>query len=190
MQTFFVNNTGLSRLTFCLRQQSEFDDSAETENGRRRPLIDFPALPSWTNRSLQCFLWRQCYSFILCSTIAFVEDAFSELERVCKTGDNVNGQSMALTGVQGTGKSILGPIIALVMAKAFGWCVFYSWGDETISIGGDANSNKRISIEDLSLRKAGPSLERFTLLVTSANTNERWHDTVQQGVVVRSVWQL
>jgi hypothetical protein len=116
----------------------------------------------------------------LCSTIAFFEDAFSEFERARKTGDNhVNGQSMALTGVQGTGKSILGPIIALVMAKAFGWCVFYSWDGETISIGGDANSNKRIAVQNLSRRNTKTSFERFTLLVTSAN-NERWHDTAQQ----------
>jgi hypothetical protein len=127
-----INAVYLSRLTFRLRREE-----LKKENGRR-PFIDLPALP-WTPRSLQCFLWRQCYSYILCSTIAFCEDAFSEFERTVKAGENINGQSMALTGVQGTGKSILGPIIALVMAKAFGWCVFYSWGDATISIGGDAN---------------------------------------------------
>jgi hypothetical protein len=120
MQTFFVN-TDLSQLTFCLRQLSEFD-SAETENGRR-PFINLPTLP-WTPRHLQCFLWRQCYSYILCSTIAFFEDSFSKFERAVKAGESINVKSMALTGVQGTGKSILGPIIALVMAKALAGVYF------------------------------------------------------------------
>jgi hypothetical protein len=82
MQTFFVN-TNLSQLTFRLLREEL--DTAEKENGRR-PFIDLPALPWTTNQSPQCSLWRQCYSYILCSTIAFLRILSPNLNARSKQG--------------------------------------------------------------------------------------------------------
>ena len=74
----------------------------------------------WFDVKVPLIYWRQCYSYILRSTIAFFERVHEDF--VTATDDQVQKDStMILTGVQGTGKSILGAIIGLFMAKVFDW---------------------------------------------------------------------
>ena len=131
---------------------------------------------SWFDVEINRVFWRSCYSYILCSTIAFFEKAHK---------DYVNGEvrrekrSMVLTGVQGTGKSILGCFIGLVMGKVFGWQVTYIFGDMHHHFGDPNDDSKRIEICDLSRNKTDISNARFKFVVSSANS-DRWHDVAQQ----------
>lgn len=83
-------------------------------------------------------------------------------------------KSMALTGAQGTGKSVLGSMIALVMAKACDWHVKYTWNSFTCSLG-DEKSGKTIHIVDFSVGSPFAPDDDNILFVSSANES-RWHD--------------
>jgi hypothetical protein len=148
----FFRKTELSQLTF------EADDSH---------FIKMEAM-EWTREKIDAVYWRACYSYILCSTIAFFEDGVTSNKK----------RSMALTGAQGTGKRVLGSIIALVMAKACDWHVKYTWNSTTCSLG-DEESGKIIHIVDFSVGSPFAPDDDNILFVSSANES-RWHDFAQQ----------
>jgi hypothetical protein len=151
MQDFFCK-TELSQLTF------DADDSR---------FIKMEAM-GWTREKIDAVYWRACYSYILCTTIAFFEDGVTSNKK----------RSMALTGAQGTGKTVLGSIIALVMAKACDWHVKYTWNGSSCSLG-DEKSGKIIHIVDFSVGSAFAPDDDNILFVSSANES-RWHDFAQQ----------
>ena len=163
MMLDFFEKTSLSQLTFA--SESNF--------------INISAL-SWTMSQVQAVYWRSCYSYILCSTIAFFEDAFDEAEKERIAGKTVRYRSMALTGVQGTGKSLIGSIIALILARAYGWCVKYTWNRRSVHFG-KSDSTKQVNVVDFNVGPVFFPDSQFVLYVTSAN-HERWHDASQQGV--------
>ena len=137
---------------------------------------------TWTTTSLGVVYWRACYSYILCSVIGAFEMSYKNREEA-KKGNHamINGLTMALTGVQGTGKSVLGSLIALVMAKAFGWQVTYQWGNMTHTTGVQTSTEKSISILDFSSTKILKQRHNtfFKLIVSSCNS-ERWKEEAQQ----------
>jgi hypothetical protein len=134
----------------------------------------------WTTSGLSVAYWRACYSYILCSVIGGFEAAYKNWKEAKEQKHAViNGLTMALTGVQGTGKSVLGSFIALVMAKAFGWRVIYKWGDLTHTIGNPTPTDKIISILDFSSNTTKRSNTYFGLFVSSCNS-ERWKSEAQQ----------
>lgn len=137
------------------------------------------AVLSWTQADLGALYWRSCYSYIFCSTIAFFEDAYSKYSENKKAKKPAFGRSMVLTGVKGTGKSVVGAIIALVLGKAFGWRVTYTWNGKNVFFG-ELNSDKRIHTLDHSVGNSAAPEEKFALHISSAN-NARWKDDVQQG---------
>ena len=132
----------------------------------------------WFDLGITLVYWRQCYSYILCSTIAFFEKAHEDF--VGATDDEAQEfNTMILTGVQGTGKSILGAIIGLFMAKVFGWKVHYMCNKMEIWFGTADRSTKVIHIVDLSHAKPEGYPLGFLLIVSSAN-KDRWRDVQQQ----------
>lgn len=133
----------------------------------------------WFVSEISEIYWRQCYSYILCTTIAFFQDAYDSYANA-KVSEPRCKRAMALTGVQGTGKSVVGAVIALFMANAFGWRVHYAWGKQTHIFGN--SQNKVIHIYNLSQKGTTAQIDfsaTFILLVTSAN-ELRWHDLAQQ----------
>jgi hypothetical protein len=131
----------------------------------------------WTTSGLSVAYWRACYSYILCSVIGGFEAAYKNWKEAKEQKHAViNGLTMALTGVQGTGKSVLGSFIALVMAKAFGWRVIYKWGDLTHTIGNPTPTDKIISILDFSSittkRTLGSSCRRATVSAGNQRHNK------------------
>lgn len=72
--------------------------------------IEVPRMGSFDSKISHVF-WRPCYSYILCSTIALKERFIA--------GSTGRPQEARCTGVQGTGKSVLGALIALLFAKVF-----------------------------------------------------------------------
>lgn len=144
--------------------------------------MDIKAL-GWTKNGLNMTYWRSCYSYILCSTIGAFEVAYNkriDAQHNPKQQLLVNGMTMALTGVQGTGKSVLGSFIALFMAKVFGWRVTYHWGDLRHSFG-PIMGGKEIGIMDYSTVNTYSNTDNFffVLMVSSCN-GERWHQQEQQ----------
>ena len=136
---------------------------------------------TWTRNPLKHMYWRFCYTYILCSVLGAFETSYQ-----AKTADEDNGKgddkplSMVLTGVQGTGKSVLGAFLALVFSKA-GWLVTYRWGN-TAHTFGDVKSLKKITVWDTSV--IGPPISvgsGFFLVVSSCN-EKRWHELAQQEV--------
>lgn len=94
---------------------------------------------------------------------------------------------MVLTGVQGTGKTVLGAIIALVIRKACSWRVSYTWngvtcvfGDETVIADKTLDKSKTIQIVDCDVDSHVYPYCDYALLVLSVNEN-RWHDLAQQS---------
>ena len=86
---------------------------------------------------------------------------------------------MILTGVQGTGKSILGAIIGLFMAKVFGWQVHYRWKNTDFWFGKPDQERKVVHIVDLSQGEHESYPSGFVLIVSSAN-KDRWKNLKQQ----------
>lgn len=138
----------------------------------------------WTGIGLNFVYWRACYSYLLCSVVGAFEKAYEERKKARRDPRtaHVKGLSMVLTGVQGTGKSVLGTFIALVMSKAFGWCVHYQWGtnEHTHKPEEGQDADKSISIRDLSTAVDGDKETIFELLVSSCN-EDRWKERAQQG---------
>lgn len=88
--------------------------------------------------------------------------------------------SMVLTGVQGTGKSVLGAFLALVFSQV-GWRVTYRWGNTAYTFGGDiVNAKKKITVWDAS--EQGPSITAGSgyFLIVSSCDEKRWHELAQQ----------
>jgi len=81
----------------------------------------------WFDIEISRIYWRPCYSYIICSTIAFCFERVYNTYESAGPRDVRQKNSMVLTGVQGTGKSILGAFIALIMGKRFCWEVHYHW---------------------------------------------------------------
>ena len=127
---------------------------------------------SWFDVEISSVYWRQCYSYILCSTIAFFEQVHKEYAQAQPDEDRKKN-TMVLTGVRGTGKSILGAIIGLFMAKLFGWEVHYMCNGNEIWAGNQRNEYKTLHIVDLSGGDVGSFPIGFLLIVSSANS-ERW----------------
>ena len=132
----------------------------------------------WFDYEIRSVYWRHCYSYILCSTIAFFEKAHQEYANA-KQDDDRKKSTMVLTGVQGTGKSILGAIIGLFMAKLFGWEVHYTWSGNKIAAGQPRSKYKTLHIVDLSRGGVRSFPPGFLLIVSSAN-KERWSRLRQQ----------
>lgn len=132
----------------------------------------------WFDVKIPLIYWRQCYSYILCSTIAFFENVHEQF--VGASADEVQkNNTMILTGVQGTGKSILGAIIGLFMANLFGWQLHYRWKNTDFWFGTAEKPTKVIHIVDLSHGKLTAYPDGFVLLVSSAN-KDRWGSGGQQ----------
>lgn len=134
----------------------------------------------WFDVEVSRIYWRPCYSYILCSTIAFFETIYRNYQ-TAGPHDVRQKNSMVLTGVQGTGKSILGAIIALIMGKIFGWKVHYQWGDDEDFVFGKSTNPaaKVIHVVDLSKAPQPKYPSGFLLIISSAN-QVRWHDLKQQ----------
>ena len=62
----------------------------------------------WFDVEIDRVYWRQCYSYILCSTIAFFEKTRSDY-RNTPAGNQREKRGMVLTGVQGSGGQSLVP---------------------------------------------------------------------------------
>ena len=132
----------------------------------------------WLDVQIPLVYWRQCYSYILCSTIAFFEKVHKEFSEAAD--DEVREyNSMILTGVQGTGKSILGAVIGLFISKVFHWEVHYWWKGEDFCFGTPGEEHKVIHIFDISQGKPENYPTGFVLIVSSTN-KERWKDLAQQ----------
>ena len=143
-------------------------------------VLNFQTL-QWTRESLAYIYWRACYSYILCSVIGAFESAFDRRRQAQRAKHaKIQGFSMVLTGVQGTGKSVLGSFIALVMAKVFNWCVTYQWGNQKHTTPKNLkHPEKCIAIRDLSTGGSSSDDAIFELLVSSCN-KDRWHYQAQQ----------
>eukprot|EP00978_Attheya_sp_CCMP212_P042339 scaffold256196_cov51-Attheya_sp.AAC.1 len=136
---------------------------------------------SWTESTLPNTYWRNCYSYLLCSTVGALEDTYKRREIGKQQKKQTRTQSFALTGTQETGKSVLGAFIGLVLAKAFEWQVTYHYGNTTHTFG-DSSSKKRVLIWDASVGEIKPSIDSDFLLVVSSCNPKAWHDISQQGV--------
>lgn len=133
---------------------------------------------SWFDNEIATVYWRHCYSYILCSTVAFFEQVHKVYVNA-KQGEDRSKNTMVLTGVQGTGKSILGAIIGLFMAKLFGWQVHYIWSDKEIWTGQPSDEHRIIHVVDLSRGEVQDFPSGFLLIVSSANSS-RWSSIAQQ----------
>ena len=102
-------------------------------------------------------------------------------EGLQRPNGKINGLGIVLTGVQGTGKSALGTIIALVLANGFNWKVHCQWGTHQFT----TNPTKRqIHINQRFechwWRNEENKITVFELMISSCN-QERWHHQAQQG---------
>ena len=89
--------------------------------------------------------------------------------------------TMALMGVRGTSKSVLGSFIALFMARVFGWQVDYFWGSVDYSFGRKISNEKVIGIMDFTTMQIYDNADDyfFVLFMSSCN-NEWWKLAAQQ----------
>jgi len=138
----------------------------------------------WTQNQLEEIYWRPCYSYFLCSIVGAFEKAHKAYTEA-KWNDSVTevkGLTMVFTGVQGTGKIVLGTFIALVMAQAFGSEVTYQWGDLSHRATRPDFTDKSIMIRDFSTSTCATlnNVHNFELLVTSFN-RDRWKEREQQN---------
>ena len=167
------------------KMRSFFDSTKVSHfkfNSENSLLMDINAL-DWTRSTLKGTFWRSCYSYILCSIIGAFEAAYKN--RIDAQNDpnatEINGMSMALTGVRGTGKSVLGSFIALFMARVFGWQVDYFWGSVSYSFGRKISNQKVIGVMDFSTTQIYNNADDyfFVLFVSSCNS-ERWKSVARQ----------
>lgn len=132
----------------------------------------------WFDHEVSSIYWRQCYSYILCPTVAFFTTVHKAYVDAGDNGPRKN--TMLITEVQGTGKSVLGAVIALFFAKSFNWNVTYTWENTKISFGNNTtDEDKEIHVVDLSNGKMASFPSGFVLIISSANA-ARWHDLCQQ----------
>lgn len=135
----------------------------------------------WTSVQVNHMYWRSCYSYLLCSIVGGLEMAYNQWKE--PQGVTSRTQQFALTGTQGTGKSVFGSFLGLVLSEAYGWRVEYHYGQTSYSFG-QAESTKIVMIWDGSEAKksdlppAGAGV--FQVLVTSFNTHV-WHNVAQQN---------
>jgi len=141
---------------------------------------------AWTTSVTNHVYWRSCYSNILCSVIGGLEHAFSKWKAASapdSTENIVRTEQFVITGTQGTGKSILGAFLGLVLSQAYGWLVKYQYGSESnVVTFGDKTSEKNVLIWDGSSGGEVPQNpgQSFLVMVTSYKA-AKWSYIAQQG---------
>ena len=118
---------------------------------------------------MQGFYWRFCYSYLTCSTIAGFESAYA-------SGTPL---SMVLTGAPGTGKSVFGAFVALLLSKVFDWRVTYKWGQKSVSFGGSVTSGKKITVWDPGSGEADVDLGSECALIVGGGARS-WRRLAEQ----------
>ena len=139
----------------------------------------------WTNQYTKNVYWRSCYSYILCSVIGGLEDAWMKQQRARAPNSKDNysrTEQFAITGTQGTGKSILGALLGLVLSQAYGWLVEYQYGSEARSVRfGTLESTKRVIVWDEGAGGTLPQVSGCFLVLVTSFKPEKWHYLAQQA---------
>jgi hypothetical protein len=134
-----------------------------------------PDFLGWTAAPVPFIYWRNCYTYLLCSLIAGLEKAFIAHVK----GKGEKPASFVVTGTQGTGKTVLGVMTALVLRECFGWKVNYFGNSRQFEFGEAAEVGKQVDIFDLcdAQRNLEPR-NLHTVYFTSCNES-RWHQRAQ-----------
>mmetsp|Transcript_28807 Transcript_28807/g.81264 ORF Transcript_28807/g.81264 Transcript_28807/m.81264 type:complete len:496 (+) Transcript_28807:452-1939(+) len=82
---------------------------------RETNLVKIPGMLSWTSTHIEHIYWRDCYTYALCSLIG----------GMCTPNRSFVLPAFIVSGHHGTGKSILGVLVALFLNQCFGWTVNY-----------------------------------------------------------------
>jgi len=156
----FFSNTKIKEL--------EFDPETK--------LIKMPGMLSWTGlknktSGIEHVFWRECYSHALFSLIGGLQESHSSRKAE---------PALIVTGNQGTGKSVLGAIVALFLNQCFGWTVnYYGDGDTNCVMKpiNDANaSGKTADLYDLSSTSTHVYNSDNHILVFSSCNADRWKE--------------
>ena len=122
----------------------------------------------------------------MCSVIAGLEDAWTNRQEAQERGDSiVRTEQFGITGTQGTGKSILGALLGLVLSQAFGWLFEYQFGLEKRSVRfGTAESTKKVI--DGSTGEMPPQVSGWFLVLVISFEPAKWHYLAQQSTWKKS----